>query len=224
MALVPLAGRRCAVWGVERPRALLIEPMDAEEMAWAERQAAYIRRRTDRPFLLCAFPVEDWYGELSPWPAPALSGGRAFTGGGAESLGYLTGRLLPALRERYSPDVPALVGGYSLAGLFALWCAYESEQFAAAAAASPSVWFDGWLDYAAARRARTGAVYLSLGDREERAADVRLARVGESIRAQRQLLDRDGVAGTLVWEQGSHFHQAPERTARGFLWALEQIG
>ena len=55
---------------------------------------------------------------------------------------------------------PLIPGGYSLAGLFALWSVFRSDRFKAAAAASPSVWFRGWLDYAASHQPHADYVYL----------------------------------------------------------------
>lgn len=46
------------------------------------------------------------------------------------------------------PHKTYYLGGYSLAGLFSLWAAYQTNLFAGIAAASPSVWFPGFLDYA----------------------------------------------------------------------------
>lgn len=219
---LPVGDRMCAICRTGEPEILLLQPVDGRD-ASAEAEAAYIRRNTSRPFLLCAFPVEDWDRDLSPWPAPPVFGRAPFGGGADRTLAYAAGQLLPALRARYSADLDAVIGGYSLAGLFALWCAYETDLFAAAAAASPSVWFDGWTDHAAARAVRARAVYLSLGDREEKARDRRLAQVGGCIRAQKALLDSSGAAAVLVWEPGNHFRDAPERTARGFLWAMENL-
>ena len=39
------------------------------------------------------------------------------------------------------------IGGYSLAGLFSLWAAYQTDVFSGFAAASPSVWFPGFIEY-----------------------------------------------------------------------------
>lgn len=214
--------RICMLYRAGEPRIALLQPVDGRDGQSPERQAQYIRQNTDLPFLLCAFPVEDWDRELSPWPAPAVFGGAPFGGGALRTLAYVEERLLPALRDRYGADMKAVTGGYSLAGLFALWCGYVSPLFTAVTASSPSVWFDGWLEYAADRAPRAKAVYLSLGDREKKARNRRLARVEDCIRAQKRLLDASGVQNTLVWEPGNHFQNAAERTGRGFAWALER--
>lgn len=41
--------------------------------------------------------------------------------------------LFPALRERFG-DLPAVIGGYSLGGLFSLWAAAQTDSFRAVAA------------------------------------------------------------------------------------------
>lgn len=219
-----VGGVSCAVYRTERPRVLLLQPVDRRELAALEREAEAVAQATGAAFALCGFCVEDWERELSPWTAPELYAGMPFGGGAGQTLAFVERELLPSLRDRYGP-APVLLGGYSLAGLFALWCGYETDIFAGVMAASPSVWFDGWTDYAAQRTMRARAVYLSLGDREEKARNPRLARVGDCIRRQKELLDASAVANTLVWEPGNHFQQPDMRTARGFAWLImEQNG
>ena len=60
------------------------------------------------------------------------------------------------------------IGGYSLAGLFSLWAAYQTDVFSGIAAASPSVWFPGFIEYMKEHEIKSETVYLSLGDREEK--------------------------------------------------------
>lgn len=219
-----VGGVSCVVYRTERPRVLLLQPVDRRELAALEREAETVAQATGTAFALCDFCVEDWDRELSPWAAPEFYAGRPFGGGAGQTLAFVERELLPSLRARYGP-APVLLGGYSLAGLFALWCGYETDLFAGVMAASPSVWFDGWTDYAAQRTMKARTVYLSLGDREEKARDPRLARVGDCIRRQKALLDASAVANTLVWEPGSHFQQPDMRTARGFAWLImEQDG
>ncbi|MCO7110734.1 alpha/beta hydrolase-fold protein [Gemmiger formicilis] len=76
---------------------------------------------------------------------------------------------MPGIRQQYSikEDCKVILGGYSLSGLFALWAATQTNALYGTAAASPSVWFPGWLEYEAAHPIQTRRVYLSLGDREE---------------------------------------------------------
>lgn len=53
--------------------------------------------------------------------------------------------------------------------------------FTGIAAVSPSVWFEGRGEYAKTNDIQTEKVYLSLGDREEKAKNKRLAAVGGAL-------------------------------------------
>lgn len=117
---------------------------------------------------------------------------------------------------------PIILGGYSLAGLFALWAACQTDRFGAVVAGSPSLWAGDWPGYAAGHAMQARQVYLSLGDREERSRNKTFARVGDRIREEhRRLQQQLGEENTtLVWEEGGHFADPAARMARGFVWCL----
>ena len=115
-----------------------------------EREAEALRRQTARPFLLVAVPVENWNDDLSPWSAPPAWGKQGFGGRAEDTLAWLE-QAVPSIRRQYSikEDCKVVLGGYSLAGLFALWAATRTDTMYGVAAASPSVWFPGWQDHEA---------------------------------------------------------------------------
>lgn len=131
--------------------------------------------------------------------------------------------MLPQVREKYGLDenVRILLGGYSLAGLFSLWSGYQTKTFDAIAAVSPSVWFDSWVQYAEEHRPMTDIIYLSLGDREEKAKNQIMKQVGDAIRTQAEILKEQNIMSTLEWNAGGHFQDSGKRTAKGFLWCIE---
>jgi predicted alpha/beta superfamily hydrolase len=118
--------------------------------------------------------------------------------------------------------VKLYLGGYSLAGFFSLWAAYQTDRFAGVAAVSPSVWFPGWMDFAHEHSISAPRVYLSLGDKEERTRNPVMRTVGDNIRAQHELLESDAGCTdcTLEMNQGNHFKEPDLRTAKGFAWLL----
>lgn len=118
-------------------------------------------------------------------------------------------------------DCKVVLGGYSLAGLFALWAATQNDALYGVAAASPSVWFPGWPEYEAAHPIQAQRVYLSLGDREEHTKKQTMASVGDNIRALHTALTRRGTDSALEWNAGGHFKDADLRTARAFVWVME---
>ena len=194
---------------------VLIQMVEEHELEGLESEIAEIRKRTDRPFSLLAFRVRNWNRDLSPWPAPAVFGREDFGEGAAETLAEV-------LEVCTDPDKTYLLGGYSLAGLFALWAACQTERFKGIAAASPSVWFPGFAEYVRENRIQADAVYLSLGDREERTQNPVMATVGERIRETYRLLSNQGIRTTLEWNEGNHFRDAGLRMAKAFAWTMEQ--
>ena len=113
-----------------------------------------------------------------------------------------------------------LLGGYSLAGLFSLWASYYTGIFQGIAAASPSVWFPKWIDYAMEHNPHAQSIYLSLGDKEEKAKSPVMAQVGNAIRRQHELLMEQEVNTILEWNAGNHFVDSEKRMAKGFAWLL----
>ena len=180
-----------------------------------ESEVREIQHRSGEAFRLVAFHIRDWNRDLSPWTAPAVFGKEGF-GAGAEDT-------LREIREFCSdPAKKYIIGGYSLAGLFALWAAYQANIFSAVAAASPSVWFPGFTDYMKSHRISSSHVYLSLGDKEAKTRNPVMSTVSDCIREAHRLLLASGTSCTLEWNPGNHFREPDIRTAKAFAWALNQ--
>ena len=220
-----IGGRRVRIVPEGEKGMLLIQPSELERESPEETEclAQEIRSRTEQPFILAAFQVSSWDRELSPWEAPPVYGKQGFGNQAPETLSWVRGELLPALQRLFPDAAGAALGGYSLAGLFALWAAYQTPLFEGIAAVSPSVWFPGWDAYSAQHKPMTSAVYLSLGDREEKTRNAVMAQVGERIRQQADRLRADDarLRCTLEWNPGNHFTEPEKRMARGFAWLLE---
>ena len=191
---------------------VLLQPVDDHDLAGIENEVAAIRKGT-ADFRLITIRVNDWNRDLSPWSAPPVFGNEPFGDGASAFLNAL----LPLCTDKRKT---CYLGGYSLAGLFALWAAYETDAFFGIAAASPSVWFPGFKDFMQTHEIRTKRVYLSLGDREERTRNPVMATVGTRIREAYDLLRSHGTDCTLEWNPGNHFKDPDLRTARAFLWVL----
>ena len=182
----------------------------------AEAVFAQLCRAVEAPFRLLAFRVEDWNRDLSPWPAPPVFRGQPFAGQAETTLSWLKTQMAPQASCRF-------IGGYSLAGLFSLWAFYETGLFSGAASCSGSLWFPGWDAYAQARSAPPGSVlYLSLGEKEPRARNPQMARVGECAQRQFALAQSQGMRAVFRWHPGGHFQDPPGRMAQGFAWLLNE--
>ena len=217
---ISLNGRGCFLYRDEAATHLLIQPIDEHDLEVLEQEVEAIRNLSDKSFSLVAFMIEDWNQELTPWAAPPVFGKIPFGDGAEKTLEFITSQLLPEVKD----NIPHLIlGGYSLAGLFTLWAGYQTDQFEGIVAASPSVWYPQWIDYAAEKRPLAQSVYLSLGDKEEKAKNQVMAQVGNAIRKQHELLNGQKVNTTLEWNAGNHFVDFEKRTAKGFAWVLNNI-
>ena len=217
-------GRECFLSDAINPKYILIQTLGNHERGIFDRTTELIAESCGVPIVLAAFQVFDWNLDLMPWHDDAISRKPEVGTKTGETLGYVTESLLPALEADYG-KLPVILGGYSLGGLFALWSAMQTERFAAIAAASPSLWIKDWLDYAKAHPVQTGKVYLSLGDQEEHVKNRAIARVGDSVRGEYELLKaqlgRENC--TLVWNPGGHFQDGDKRLAAAFSWCIKEL-
>ena len=220
-----IGGRPCTVFSAPSPQYLLIQPTGEHELSTLDREVKHIKSLTDKQFIFAAFEVNNWNKELSPWNAPPVFGNEPFGSGADETLAYIKDTLIPEIIKLYSlnEDIPVILGGYSLAGLFALWSAYTSDRFAAVAGVSPSAWFPGWLDFITKHSPAAKNIYLSLGKKEEKTRNQTMAAVGDNIRRQFELLKAIDLNVTLEWNEGNHFTEPEIRTAKGFAWCVNAL-
>ncbi|BAK46425.1 hypothetical protein CXIVA_04580 [Clostridium sp. SY8519] len=197
---------------------ILIQPVDAHDLSLMEQEIAAIRENTAEDFRLIACKADDWNRDLSPWKAPAVFGKEEFGDGAAQTLQEIL-KYCDGCRDRRKTYY---IGGYSLAGLFALWAVCQTDLFRGAAAASPSLWFPGFEEFMKERKIKSGTVYLSLGDKEEKTRNPVMATVGDRIRGAEILLKEQGINCILEWNPGNHFKDADQRTAKAFAWVMKQ--
>lgn len=216
-----ISGRECLIYSCGSSERLLIQPVDDHDIKVLDNQVSEIRRLTDGiGFTLAAFRVNDWNDDLSPWEAPSVFGDQGFGGKADSTLVYIRDFVVPELTG--GRDTKIYIGGYSLAGFFALWAAYQTDMFSGVVAASPSVWFPGWIDYAEGNNIKAEKVYLSLGDKEEKTRNPVMKMVGNNIRRQIELLEGypHCIDCVLEMNRGNHFKEPDLRTAKGFAWLI----
>lgn len=240
----------CKLFVVGDPRVLLIQPSarHEEKNDGVRREVDLIAQASPTGFAMVFFDCVEWARALMPWADDAVSRDAEVGRHAPDTLRFIEHTLLPWLRERFGA-LPCIIGGYSLGGLFALWAARNTDTFAAVAAASPSLWINGWGEYAATHPilspqatahhslnttlqistpqhiTTTTPIHLSLGDREEHCRNQRMKRIGDCVRAEHTLLCQQlsTTAVTLRWHEGGHFGAEAERTAEAFAWCIEQI-
>ena len=214
----------CRIYGTDCAEYLLLQMTDEHELQHMDNEISAIAQGSAHSFLFAAVPVKNWNDELSPWKSPAVWGKESFGGNAAGTLRFLTEQVIPSLKQQFDlpENVKIILGGYSLAGLFALWASTQTDLFYGVAAASPSVWFPGWMEFEQRHPIQAQCVYLSLGNKEERTKNAVMAAVGDNIRTLHSRLAERGADCTLEWNSGGHFKDADLRTAKAFRWMMEE--
>ena len=177
-----------------------------------------------KAWTLVAYEVEHWNQDFSPWAVPSVFGQEEFTGGANQTLDWLTEKCIPHIESNLAAGCSArMLGGYSLAGLFSLLAFYESGVFDGVASCSGSLWYPGWKEYAKRQCAPEQSVmYFSLGKKEEKTRNRKMAAVGEMTRWQHEQVKNDIHVrrSELVWHNGGHFADVEKRIAQGFAWLI----
>lgn len=203
----------------DTPLVLLPAGGEDPDAVWNE-----TRRLSGRNFCLATLPVEDWERELSPWRAgKVFRGGSDFGDGADKTIRELEFVIVPELKRVLGcPEMPCIVAGYSLAGLFAIYALYRTAIFTGTVSVSGSLWFPGFLDYTASHEmsGTPGRIYLSLGDREKNTKSPVLCRVEENTAALHERFCAEGIECVFELNPGNHFQNAEQRIARGIAWIV----
>ena len=204
-----------AEYGDPSAKTVLLQMSEKREEEFIKNEFRILSENSPVPFCFLALKVGDWNGDLSPWEAPAVFGNEGFAGRAKETLEEV--KKLCSKKDR-----TYIIGGYSLAGLFAIWSAYNTDIFSGVAAASPSVWFPDFTKYMMQGTIHTGSVYLSLGDREDKTKNPVMSTVKERILQARDILEKNGTGCTLEFNPGNHFKDPDMRMAKAYLSVLEK--
>lgn len=208
-----------------------------EGISMAQNTVRLLENQVKEDFILVAYESRDWNRDFSPWPQQGIREGEFFEGRAGDTLCWLEKMGIPLVENRL-PVKPArrITAGYSLAGLFSLWTYLKCDLFTGAVSVSGSLWYPGWLDLLRAqacagniplkenhsRWKQENLVYLSLGKKEEKTRNPRMAEVGnatrETERMLRQVLGPDDLI--LEWNSGGHFTDPEGRMSRGLGWIL----
>ena len=175
-----------------------------------------------KPALICI--SADWNRDLSPWRAPKVfRGGEDFSGGADAFLQNLVENVIPFVENRLNiTNCKRIIAGYSLAGLFAAYTFYKSGAFCSGASVSGSLWFDGFMEFAASEGfcRLPERFYFSVGDREKCTKNPRMAAVEDCTKAAAELFRSRGAVTRFELNSGGHFSESEARLAKGIAFAM----
>ena len=205
--ILEIGGRNCHVIGeIQNEVTVIIKPLGEFERLLIEDECRLISEMSSVPFCMVAFEVTE--GDLRPT-------------GAEDTYQYLEKVLLPYIKANMHP-IRLILGGYSLGGLFALWSVTRTDAFDAVYAGSPSLWMEGWNEYADAHPLKVRYAYMSLGDKEECTRKQPFCIIGDRVRLQHKR--HEAQLGSdhciLEWNEGGHFNEIEMRKAKGAAWCL----
>ena len=205
--IIEIGGRNCHVIGEKQSEVMVIvKPLGEFERLLIEDECRLISEMSSVPFCMVAFEVTE--GDLRPT-------------GAEDTYQYLEKVLLPYIKANMHP-IRLILGGYSLGGLFALWSVTRTDAFDAVYAGSPSLWMEGWNEYADAHPLKVEYAYMSLGDKEECTRKQPFCIIGDRVRLQhkRHQAQLGSDHCILEWNEGGHFNEIEMRKAKGAAWCL----
>ena len=194
--------------------------MSGEESE-AEEVYTLAKQLSGADLTLIAFETENWNDELSPWYAPAVFGDEAFGGNAPKTLEMLKNDIVPTVENGTGSPERRFIGGYSLSGLFALWCCYECDLFDGAASCSGSLWFPKLDKYIESRPVPSGKFYFSLGDKESKTKNKVMSAVGDMTLKIYNKFSESNFGCKYESNSGGHFKDCALRLAKGVAFLAE---
>ena len=120
-------------YGDPEANIVLIQPVGDHDVHDIENEVSEIKKRTSLEFQMVAVKVDSWNQDLSPWRAPAVFGNEDF----GEGASTLLAQILELCKDE---SKTYYLGGYSLAGLFALWASCQTDRFSGISFVCERIW------------------------------------------------------------------------------------
>lgn len=195
---------------------LLPERMKEADMTWLEEVVQKY------PVNIVAISGMKWNDDLTPWKAPALNPKEEdFKGRAKNFLSSLLSDLFINTEQSLRLNHPKRhLIGISLSGLFALWASTETNKFNSVASISGSLWFDGFVEWFKEQELLADRYFLSLGDKEVKAKNERLASIGTCTESTLQIIQDKSKEVTFISDEGNHFEFFKERLEKAISSAV----
>ena len=167
----------------------------------------------------------DWNSDTTPWPAKGVFKEGDFDGKADDYLKVLTEKLVPMAEKELRLDNPKRgIAGYSLGGLLAIYSLLVTDKFSLAASMSGSLWYDDFLEFLREHRPlqTPERVYLSLGDKEKKTKNSRMAKVETATQETKAYFE--ALCPHVIFElnNGNHFVDVEKRIAAGLNFILRE--
>ena len=133
-----------------------------------------IEKLTDKDFSLLTIYVSDWNNDLSPYMASSVFKGTSDFKGNADSfLDYVLNLIKKVVLEESIKPIYKALTGYSMAGLFAIYTLFKTNEFLKVGSVSGSLWYPLFIEFVKNNEVLHGisTFYMSLGDKEKKTSN-----------------------------------------------------
>lgn len=160
----------------------------------------------------------NWYQDLVPWDSESIfKGDEPFVGQADLYLKLLTDTIIPKViaQHKLEPQYLAL-GGYSLAGLFAVYANFKCDLFTKIASMSGSLWYPKFIDFIKEHTLSPTLkeAFFSIGN-ENVKRNRYLCNIKENTKEIAELFKARGIKTSFIQNEGGHQHQVPLRVKQG---------
>ena len=139
-----------------------------------------IEKLTDKDFSLLTIYVSDWNNDLSPYVASSIFKGISDFKGNADSfLDYVLNLIKKVVLEESIKPIYKALTGYSMAGLFAVYTLFKTNEFLKVGSVSGSLWYPLFIEFVKNNEVLQGisTFYMSLGDKEKKTSNKIMSQV-----------------------------------------------
>ena len=173
-------------------------------------------------YILVTISNLDWNNNLSPWPI------ENFNGNADDYIKILENIIIPRIDEMIDKELKLniknhIIGGYSLAGLFAIYSLYKTYLFKSAISCSGSLWYPDLIDYIKSNEMikTPDKIYFSLGNKESKTKNELMSKVEENTKYIERYYKEKKIETIYEENEGNHFKDVIERIVKGINWILK---
>lgn len=182
-----------------------------------------IEKLTDKDFSLLTIYVSDWNNDLSPYVASSIFKGTSDFKGNADSfLEYVLDLIKKViLGESIKPIYKALTG-YSMAGLFAVYTLFKTNEFLKVGSVSGSLWYPLFIEFVKNNEVLQGisTFYMSLGDKEKKTSNKIMSEVETNSLIIFERIKPQFNNSKFEFNPGNHFKDEDLRIAKCISYLL----
>ena len=187
-------------------------------------------KKISNEYILVSISNIDWNSEMSPWYMDRLyKNGEDYLGKADSYLLELTNTILKEVSLFINNNIKLeikefIIGGYSLAGLFALYSIYKTKIFTKIIACSGSFWYPNFIEYVKTNRIDNNPkkIYFSLGNKESKTKNSIMSKVEVNTRYLESYYKQIGIEAIFEENEGNHFQDVNSRIVKGIRWILNE--